>query len=98
MRALTTIDDHTANSILRRVEVLRGILLTDCLHGEVVKKHRIPSTLKLRYSVSNLYVEDLPGFWRLLYTVGRRQGKRFVVVIALVDHRKYSKWFRRPHG
>lgn len=44
-------------------------MLKDCLHGEVVRKPSIPKNLKRTYGVENLYVEDLPSFWRLLYTV-----------------------------
>jgi len=44
-------------------------LLSDCLHGEVVKRDRIPLALTAKYNLVNLYVEDLPAFWRLLYSV-----------------------------
>ena len=58
-----------------------------------MKKDRIPLGLLRKYNLDNLYVEDLPSFWRLLYTVARDRGERFVVVIEIVDHDAYSKWF-----
>lgn len=87
--------DPVQRSVARRVHALRSVLLADCLHGEVVKKDRLPVVLRQRYDVRNLYVEDLPAFWRLLYTVGRRGTERYVTVIAIVDHRTCSRWFRR---
>ncbi|HEY7588139.1 MAG TPA: hypothetical protein VIB49_05270 [Thermoplasmata archaeon] len=80
-------------SIARRVRALKPILLADCLQGEVVKKGRIPGTLKERHGLENLFVEDLPSFWRLLYTIVRDRGERYIVIVEIVDHRAYDRWF-----
>jgi hypothetical protein len=64
------------------------------LHGEVVKRDRIPRSLREKHGLENLYVEDLPSFWRLLYTLVRDRGERYIVVIEIVDHEAYSKWFQ----
>lgn len=85
--------DPPAASIARRVRALRPILLVDCLHGEVVKKGRIPKVLRDNYGLENLYIEDLPSFWRLLYTIVRDRGERYIVVVEIVDHGTYSRWF-----
>lgn len=85
--------DKEAASVLKRARALRPVLLADCLHGEVVKKERMPRALRAEFSVENLYVEDLPDFWRLLYTIVKKGGERFVVVLRIVDHSAYSRWF-----
>lgn len=85
--------DRASASVARRVRALRPILLADCLHGEVVKKDRIPRVLRGKYGLENLYVEDLPSFWRLLYTIVRDRGERYIVVVEVVDHEAYSKCF-----
>lgn len=85
--------DRSSASIARRIRSLRSVLLADCLHGEVVKKDRIPRSLQETYDLENLYVEDLPSFWRLLYTIVRDRGERYIVVIEIADHEAYSKWF-----
>lgn len=41
--------------------------------------------------MDNLYVEDLPDFRRLMYTLTRLEGERLVVIIELVDHKSYSR-------
>ena len=81
-------------SIVRRVRALKPILLADCLHGEVVKGDRISKRLKGKHGLENLLVEDLPSFWRLLYTIVRDHGERYIVVVEIVDHRTYDGWFR----
>ena len=85
--------DQASGSIARRVRSLRSILLADCLHGEVVKQDRIPKALKDKYGLENLFVEDLPSFWRLLCTIVRDRGERYLVVVGIVDHRAYDRWF-----
>lgn len=83
-----------AGAIARRARALRPVLLVDCLHGEVVRKSAIPPPLHERYGLENLYVEDLPSFWRLLYTIVKKDGLRVIVVVEIVEHRVYSRWFR----
>ena len=85
--------DRASASIARRVRALRSILLADGLHGEVVKKDRIPRALRDEYGLENLYVEDLPSFWRLLYTIVRDRGERYIVVIEICGHEAYDRWF-----
>ena len=74
------------------------MLLADCPHGEVVKKSSIPGYLTGKWSTENFYVEDLPDFWRLLHSISRRNGKRFVVTLEIVDHRADSRWFPSKRG
>jgi hypothetical protein len=80
-------------AIARRVRRLRAVLLADYLHGEVVRRAFIPRALKDKYENDNLYVEDLPTYWRLLYTVVHAGQERYVLVLEIVDHRTYSRWF-----
>lgn len=77
----------------RRIRSLRSVLLADRLQGEVVKRDRIPRVLRDAYGLENLYVEDLPSFWRLLYTIVRDRGERYVVVVEIADHEAYDRWF-----
>ncbi len=85
--------DPAAVSIAKRVRAYKRILLTDCLHGEVIGKEQIPRALREAHGLLNLYVEDLPSFWRLLYTIVRDGGNRFIVIVEIVDHRAYGRWF-----
>lgn len=84
--------DARSRSIAKRVRAYRAILLADALHGEVVRKP-LPRALVVEHGVTNLYVEDLPDFWRLIYTIVRIGAERHIVVIEIVDHAAYDEWF-----
>lgn len=66
--------------------------MTDALHGEVIKKP-LPKPLVAAYAIDNLFAEDLPDFWRLLYTIVRTGNQRHVVVLEIVSHPEYDDWF-----
>lgn len=96
--ALATLDRLDADprpqsrSIARRVRAIRATLLTDCLHGEVVRRSAIPKAILANYGVENLFAEDLPDFYRLMYSVVKHGEGRAVLILAIVDHREYSRW------
>jgi hypothetical protein len=87
-----------ARSIARRARALKPLLLVDCLDGEVVPRRAIPAVLRSRYGLENLYVEDLPNFWRLLYTIVKHDARRLVIVVEIVNHRQYNRWFPGRRG
>lgn len=84
--------DPRARSIAKRARSYRAVLFADALHGEVVKKP-LPRALVTKHGVDNLYVEDLPDFWRLLYTIVRVGAERHIIVVEIVDHDAYDEWF-----
>ena len=93
LQELESSSGKEAQSISRKVRSLRAALLNDCLHGELVRKPRLPASLVRLYAIENLFVEDLPSFWRLLYTIVHEGNDRVVVVIEIVNHRAYDRWF-----
>lgn len=40
---------------------------------------------------SNLYKVELRDGWRLLYTVGSRGPERVILVLEVVDHKRYER-------
>lgn len=101
LKSLKSLESDTKGkgaAIARRARALKPLLLVDCLHGEVVRKTAIPADLRRTYGLENLYVEDLPDFWRLLYTVVRQAGRRLIIVVEIVDHKRYSRWFPGRRG
>jgi hypothetical protein len=93
LRALDAAPAKDAKSIARKARDLRHVLLEDCLHGEVVRKQAIPRVLIQQYGIQNLFVEDLPSFWRLLCSIVHEGSDRTIVILEIVDHRRYDRWF-----
>lgn len=87
-----------SRTISRRARGFKPILLADCLHGEVVRKTAIPKSLREKHGLTNLYVEDLPDFWRLLYTVVKQEARRTIVIVEIGSHKDYSRWFPGRRG
>jgi hypothetical protein len=92
----------SASSIIRKVATWEARLLSDCQAGEVIPvplSRRARSLSAKHAPLANLYCLDLPDFWRMLYTIVRMDGKRYCVVVELVDHPTYDQWFpgRKRH-
>ncbi|MHB8634576.1 MAG: hypothetical protein ACYDBQ_11545 [Thermoplasmatota archaeon] len=85
-----------APSILKRIAAHRARLKADAQAGEVIPfpLHKKAKPLEVKHApLHNLYCLDLPDFWRLLYTIVRIGGQRYVIVLEIVDHAGYDKWF-----
>lgn len=79
------------NSFLQKVEVLK-----DNVHyGQPVAKKLIPAEYKNKYEITNLFRIELPNFWRMLYTLtaGNSDTEIIVLVLDILDHKKYDKKF-----
>lgn len=76
-------------AIWKGVRTTIARLRTDLLWGEVVRP--IPGRFARRYGLNHLYCVDLASFHRMFYTV----EDQVVVLLDLVDHRTYDKWFGR---
>jgi hypothetical protein len=96
LHSLEASPQKEAASIVRRIRALRDVLTRNCLHGEVVRGVFIPRYFVEHYGASNLFIEDLPSFWRLVYTVVHQADDRYVAVLEIADHGAYDRWF--PSG
>lgn len=61
----------------------------DAQWGEVIPTSQIPAYFTRHYQAANLYCIDLAGFRRALYTIDQRD----VLLLEIVDHRQYDRWF-----
>jgi len=70
-------------SLVRAVERIS----VDAQWGEVIRP--VPRYFAERYEAENLYCVDLASFHRVFYTMDHRE----VILLDIVDHRTYDKWF-----
>jgi len=69
-------------------------ILNDLECGIKIGKSAIPKSYIQKYNISVLWKYNLPGAWRLLYTV---KGSRLILAVILdwMEHKKYERFFRR---
>jgi len=61
--------------------------------GERIKKERIPKVYIKKYGISNLFWYQLPGAWRLVYSVEANNEEILAVIIEYFDHKDYERRF-----
>lgn len=56
-------------TLLDAINKIFTIISTNQFYGENAKKHMIPREYQLKYGVGNLFIADLPDYWRMIYTL-----------------------------
>lgn len=84
-------EETILNAFHQKIELIKN----DVHYGNPVAKRLIPSEYKTKYGVKNLFRVELPSFWRMLYTLtaGNSGVETLVIVIDIIDHKKYDKVF-----
>lgn len=60
--------------------------------GILIKKKQIPKRYLIKYKLTSLWKYNLPGYWRLLYTIANDEnGDRIAVIIKWMTHEQYDK-------
>ncbi len=58
--------------------------------GIPLKKYRVPKNLK-SVDIDNLWKYDLPGGWRLLYSLAKDEIRIMSLILEWCDHHTYEK-------
>jgi len=61
--------------------------------GISIAKRLIPKTYIKRYGIDNLWKYDLPGAWRLLYSVIGDRIEIVSIILEWLDHKEYERRF-----
>ncbi len=65
----------------------------DAFCGVRIQKRLIPKVYIQRYSIDNLWKYDLPGGWRLFYSVANNEINVISIILEWMDHKNYEKRF-----
>ena len=89
-------NDLSENSLIKKA-IIKAVksIEEDVFCGRNVKKKLIPRELINKYSISNLWIYNLPSAWRLLYTV--TPSKDVKIIAAILDwmnHKDYERLFK----
>jgi len=89
--------EDAPTSVQAALRVRAADLAQDPQAGEYVPILKVPSKLTVKKwtarvgRLTNLYKVELPSGWRALYTVGSRGPERVVLILEVVDHKKYER-------
>ena len=61
--------------------------------GKQVPKRLIPKRYRTEYGATNLWKYNLPGAWRLIYTVKGSEVEVLSVILEWLPHKEYEKRF-----
>ena len=84
--------DKQSKMLVRAIERIIGILKDNPQFGNPIKKELIPKKMS-DYGIKNLYIVELPSFWRMVYTIEGTQIEILVFILTIQDHKEYNKLF-----
>jgi Txe/YoeB family toxin of Txe-Axe toxin-antitoxin module len=65
----------------------------DAFRGIQIPKRLIPEKYIEQYGIENLWKYDLPGAWRLLYSIARDEIVVVSIILEWLPHKDYERRF-----
>lgn len=62
-------------------------------YGRNARKKEIPEYYVKKYDISNLFIVNLPSFWRMIYALESDKVEIVAFVLDIFDHKDYNKRF-----
>ena len=81
-------------TLLDAINRIFDILISNPFYGENAKKDLIPKEYRQKYDASNLFIADLPDYWRMIYTLESDEIEIIAFVLDIIDHDEYNKKFK----
>ena len=66
--------------------------------GIAIPKKLIPKVYIKKYGINNLFKYDLPGGWRLLYSLEEGKIEIMAIIIEWMNHKDYERRFGYRKG
>jgi len=85
----------TERMILKAINQKVELIKSNPHFGNPISKNKIPEEYKQKYGILNLFRIELPGAWRMLYTLtdGESEIEIIVFVLDFINHKEYDKKF-----
>ena len=81
-------------TLLTAINRLFGVIVNNPFYGENAKKDLIPKEYRQKYDADNLFIADLPDYWRMIYTLESDEIKIIAFVLDIIDHDEYNRKFK----
>jgi Txe/YoeB family toxin of Txe-Axe toxin-antitoxin module len=62
--------------------------------GIPIPKRLIPKIYIRKYGINNLWKYNLPGAWRLLYSIAGNRVKIVAIILEWLSHKEYERRFK----
>ena len=80
-------------TLLNAINRIFDIMTNNPFYGENAKKDLIPKEYRQKYDADNLFIVDLPDYWRMIYTLESDEIEIIAFVLDIIDHDEYNKKF-----
>ena len=80
-------------TLLNAINRLFDVIINNPFYGENAKKYLIPKEYRQKYDADNLFIADLPDYWRMIYTLESDEIEIIAFVLDIIDHDDYNKKF-----
>jgi hypothetical protein len=80
--------------LLKSIDAKIAYLKMNPLAGDHAQKP-LPEKFIKEYKINNLWIIDLVGYWRMLYTLRTEEVEITSFILEWMDHEKYDKIFGR---
>jgi len=84
------ISNSEHQQLLRSIKQKIELIKANPQYGDAMPKSLVK---KSGYPVDNLWVVDLAGYWRMLYTLKGSQVEILCFILEVIDHKRYDKIF-----
>lgn len=81
-------------TLLNAISRLFDIIANNPFYGENAKKDLIPKEYRQKYDAGNLFIADLPDYWRMIYTLESDEIEIIAFILDIIDHDIYNKKFK----
>ena len=80
-------------TLLNAINRIFEVITNNPFYGENAKKDLIPKEYRQKYDADNLFIVDLPDYWRMIYTLESNEIEIIGFVLDIIDHKEYNKKF-----
>src|SRR3989338_8026231 len=81
-------------TLLTAINRLFEVIANNPFYGENAKKDLIPKEYRQKYDADNLFIADLPDYWRMIYTPESDEIEIIAFVLDIINHDEYDKKFK----
>ena len=89
-KGITSSKDIT---LLNAINRIFDVIANNPFYGENAKKDLIPKEYRQKYDADNLFIVDLPDYWRMIYTLESDEIEIIAFILDIINHDEYNKKF-----